>query len=104
MGTYYGSGNAISIAVTGKTLTTGAGSASQALSAVLTLNGVKAKLVSVCCTAAAHISFTVGAGTATADDYLITTTPVLFNVSGMTHINHIQEGAAAKVTITPVEA
>jgi hypothetical protein len=74
MGTYYGSGNAISIFNDGKTLTTGAGSASQALSAILAQNGVKARLVSVCCTAAAHINFTVGAGTATSDSYLITTT------------------------------
>jgi hypothetical protein len=104
MGTYYGSGNAISIFNDGKTLTTGAGSASQALSAILAQNGVKARLVSVCCTAAAHINFTVGAGTATSDSYLITTTPVVFNVAGFTHINHIQEGSAAKVTITPVES
>lgn len=104
MGTYFGSGNAISIAATGKTVTTGAGSASQSLAAVLTANGVRAKVVSVCCTAAAHINFSKGAGTATADDYLITTTPVIFNIQGFDNMNHIQEGAAAKVTITPVEA
>jgi hypothetical protein len=104
MGNAYGSANAITIASTGKTLTTGAGSASQALSAITAANGVKARLASICCTAAAHINFSQGAGTATADDYLITTTPVIFNIVGYTHINHIQEGSAAKVTITPVEA
>lgn len=103
MGTYFGNANAISIAATGKTVTTGASNASQSLANVKTSNGVRARMVSVCCTAAAHINFSIGNGTATSDDYLITTTPVIFNIQGFDTMNHIQEGSAAKVTITPLE-
>lgn len=104
MGTYFGMDNAYQPGATGITVTSGAGSASQAIPADSTGVG-HAKLVRLMVTGNLYVKFTRGAGTATANDMLLSPNfDVVVNCKQYDTISYIQETAAAKLNILPLEA
>ena len=68
-------------------------------------SGTRARYVYVASTGTAYIRPGVAGTTCTVNDFmLVAGEPVVLNVQGFTSIAYIQETAAAKINITPVEA
>lgn len=93
----------ISVSAVGTTLTSGA-AASAATAIPNTGNGGRAKAVRIVSDTSGHIKFGGAAVAATANDILITSTPTVFWVAGFTHFSVIQNTAAAKINVIPVDA
>ena len=103
MGTYWGNDSAYSPGATGTTVVSGAASASTAVPN--DTSGGRAKQVRLMVTGNLYVKFTSGAGTATANDMLLSPNfDVLVNCRQYDTISYIQETAAAKLNITPLEA
>ena len=94
--------NAIAVAATGTTVTSGAASASVAIPNAA--DGNRARFVRIQATGLAHVK-PGGSGVAcTADDMMVSAgESVILSVKPFTHIAYLEESAGAKLTITPVE-
>ena len=93
----------ISVSAVGTTVTTGA-TASAAAVIPNTGNGGRAKAVRIVSETSGHIKFGGSAVAATANDILVTSTPQIIWVAGFTHFSVIQNTAAAKINVIPVDA
>lgn len=103
MGTYYGMDGAYQPGAVGATVISGVGSASQAIPN--DNSGAKAKLVRLMVTGNLYVKFTKGAGTATTNDMLLSPNfDVVVNCKQYDTISYIQETAASKLNIIPLEA
>lgn len=89
---------------TGKTVTSGASSANQAIPN--NQGGASAKQVMLSCVSGnVHVKLGIdNTVAATADDMLIGTTPVVLFTYGAKYIAYIQETAASKLNIAPLES
>lgn len=93
----------ISVNATGLQVTTGAASAVAAIPT--TANGKTARFVRLQALATCYVRPSGAGGTATVNDVLLTPNEhVILCVDGFTHLAHIQEAAAAKFNITPLES
>lgn len=94
----------LSIAANGVQVTTGATTANVGIPT--DANGVnRARYVRLAATGLCYVRPGNNTVTATASDILVIPgESLLLNVAGMTHIAHLQETAAAKLTISPVES
>lgn len=93
----------LSIAATGAQVTTGAASSSVVIPNCA--NGQPARYVRLAATGDCYVRPGATAVTATVNDILIINgESQLLNVAGMTHIAYLQETAAAKLNISPVES
>jgi len=103
MGTYYGMDNAYQPGATGSTVISGAGSATVAIPN--DSSGNKARLVRLQVTGNLYVKFAKGAATASNQDMLLSPNyDVIVNCMQYDNIGYIQEAAAAKLNITPLEA
>lgn len=95
--------DALSVNAVGIQATTGVASAVTAIPA--TASGRAPKHVYIQATGLAYIKPGLVGSACTVNDILITVNnPIVLDVAGFTHIAHIQEAAAAKVNITPLES
>lgn len=94
----------LSVAAVGATTTTSG--SSQPFALPVNASAVAARYVRVCATGNVYIKFGTAIGvTVTTNDILIAAnTPEVFNVNGFSHYAVLQETAAAKVNVSPVEA
>jgi hypothetical protein len=93
----------VTINATGVQVTSGAGSAVVAIPNAA--DGNRARFVHIQATGNAYVRPGTSGTTCTVNDLLLS--PNMFvrlNVQGFTHIAYIQETAAAKINITPLEA
>lgn len=66
--------------------------------------GNRPRFVRVAATGTVYVRLTVGAGTATTAACMVTSgSPVILEVGGTTHYAVIDDGAAVKVNISPLE-
>lgn len=86
---------------TGTTVTSGASTASAAVPNDST--GKAAGRVMLVSTATVHVKFGGSGVTATANDLMVGTTPIVVNCQGNSNFAYIQETAAAKLNVSPVE-
>ncbi len=92
----------MTVNATGVQVTSGASSARTAIPAAA--DGNTARHVRVQALASAYVRPCNSTGAASANDILVTANEqVILNVQGFTHIAYIQETAAAKINITPLE-
>ena len=102
MGDRISSPHIVTVAATGTQVTSGAATANVAIPNAA--DGNKARYVRVTALASLYVKPGLSAVTATANDMLLPAgTSEVLNVHGMTHIAYIQETAAAKLSITPLE-
>lgn len=92
----------VGVGAVGTTVTSGA-AASAAAAIPNGPGGTRAKRIRVTGTTLGYIKFGPDGVAATANDILITTTPTYFNVGGHSHFSVIQETAACKINIVPVD-
>jgi hypothetical protein len=103
MGTYFGYENALQPGAVGATYTSSVSSTSQTIPN--TVDGTRARCVLLTATAFLYVKFTRGAGTCTANDLMISPNyPMIVNCRQFDTISYLQETAAAKINITPLEA
>lgn len=94
--------NAITIAVDGTTVTTGAASARVAIP--VSSSGSKPLYIRVTAVAEAYVQMGGSAVVATANSVLVQPADsMIFAVGGHTHIAYIQGAAATRVNIVPLE-
>src|SRR5438270_1224762 len=92
----------LSVNAAGSQVTSGAASARVAIPTAA--DGNIARHVRVQALATAYVRPCNSSGTATVNDILVTPNEhLILNVQGFTHIAYIQETAAAKINITPLE-
>lgn len=91
-----------SISAAGTTVTSAA-AASAAAVIPNSASGTRAKYVRVTGTTLGHIKFGGSAVAATVNDILVSSTPSLFYVGGHTHFSVIEQTAACKINIMPVD-
>lgn len=89
---------------TGATVTSGAASANTAIPT--TQSGAKAKMVLLSCVSGSvHVKLGIdNTIAATANDLLIGVTPIAVFCGGCAYIAYIQEAAASKLNIAPLES
>lgn len=89
---------------TGTTVTSSSASANVAIPTDATGNNPKRLYLIASATPGVHIKLCTSSGTsATAGDLLINATPLVLDAVGAEFVAYIQEGAAAKLNIAPVE-
>jgi hypothetical protein len=94
--------NAIAVAATGTTVTSGAASASVAIPNAA--DGNRARFVRIQAAGLVHVKPGGSAVACTADDMMVSASEsVILSVKPFTHIAYLEESAGAKLTITPVE-
>lgn len=98
------SGYCLSVLAVGVTATTAGTSASFALPT--TSAGTAPRLIYAVCRAgmSAHVKIGTSAVAATANDLLVTDSPIVLAVGSATHIAHIQSTTAAVLNVTPLES
>lgn len=103
MGMAYGYENAYNVSATGTTVTSGASTANVAIPVDST--GNKAKVVRLQVTGNLYVKFGDASVSASTNDMLLSPNfDVLVNCLQFARIAYIQEAAAAKLNITPLEA
>lgn len=90
------------ISQAGTTTTSGAAS-SAAIAIPNSASGTKAKFVRVTGSTLGYIKFGLSGVAATANDILVSSTPQYFDVGGFSHYAVIQETAACKINVVPVD-
>jgi hypothetical protein len=98
--------NAISVAVTGQRTTTTASTATAAAAIPNSSSGARPKYVRFAATGTCYVRLapTAGEAVAVVTDVLVQVgAPVILAVHGNTHWSAIDDGVAAKVTVTPLE-
>lgn len=94
--------SAITVAAAGTTVTSGASSANVAIPNAA--DGNRARFVRIQATGFAYVKPGTSGVTATANDLMVSANEtVILSVKPFTHIAYLQETAAAKVNIAPVE-
>jgi len=93
----------ITVGAAGALVTSGAASAEVAIPD--TADGETAKVVRIASTALAHVKPVLTGTAATANDTLVGPGDAVYlHVQGYTHVAYIQQTAAAKIQISPVES